>query len=174
MARKPQDAWRRDVAVWGGLAVGTVALAHLMRWAGVSDLTAQLPFVPPQALAALGLLAMAAGALVLVAMLPAKSRRQPFGHATWLRKEGIFLYVRYPLHSGLGFGLVGAGLGGNETGVFLAGLAWFAVADGLTRHEDREFDERFGEDFRQYKRETARLYPRLDRVIVDLLTGRFG
>lgn len=90
-----------------------------------------------------------------------RAELQPHRHEQRLRTEGIRARVRHPLYLGHLCMLLGLTIAFGTIAMYL--LTAFAVVTGvfMVRLEDRELEQRFGEEFRQYKRRVPAILPRL-------------
>jgi protein-S-isoprenylcysteine O-methyltransferase Ste14 len=82
-------------------------------------------------------------------------------HRQQLVVGGIRRKVRHPIYLGHLCEMLGWSVGTGMAALF--GLTAFAVITGaiMIRMEDAELEERFGEQFRSYRRETPAFVPRL-------------
>jgi protein-S-isoprenylcysteine O-methyltransferase Ste14 len=79
----------------------------------------------------------------------------------YLVKDGIYHYIRHPQY--LGFLLLTLGMNIQYTTVPTL-LMWpllIILYYRLARQEEQEVEEKFGQDYRQYKEETPMFFPRL-------------
>jgi protein-S-isoprenylcysteine O-methyltransferase Ste14 len=85
---------------------------------------------------------------------------QPHLHEQRLVTSGIRRYVRHPIYLGHFCELLAWSVGTGLVVVY--GMTIFAAITGLPmlRTEDRELEERFGDEYRDYRRQVPALIPR--------------
>lgn len=76
-----------------------------------------------------------------------------------LLQDGIFSRVRHPRYVGAWFGLAGTALVANYLAIYLLAAAYIPAIYLLTRLEERELVDRFGDAYRAYQRRVPRLVP---------------
>lgn len=105
-------------------------------------------------------LALVTAAYLFVVGHDAVCREQ---RGTKVVSSGAFRYVRHPLY--LGCLLFYLGLAVSTTSIF--SLAFFVVIfvfyNYIASYEERLLDERFGEEYRKYKRRTGKWVPRIGK-----------
>ena len=77
-----------------------------------------------------------------------------------LLKDGIYRAVRHPRYLSAGIAVVANALLTNHGGVYVLILLLFPAGFVMLTFEERELEERFGEEYRQYQREVPRVFPR--------------
>jgi len=97
------------------------------------------------------------------AQLVGRPEVQGAGFEQRLVTTGIRARVRHPVYLGHLCELIGWGVGTGLVAIW--GLAAFAVITGaiMIGMEDDELERRFGEPYRQYRRTTPAVIPRLER-----------
>lgn len=104
-------------------------------------------------------LALGAGACLLVLGHAAvRHERCP----THVVSTGVFQYVRHPLYLGCILFYLGPSLA--TASLFSLGLLVmiFLFYNYIATYEEKWLDERFGEDYRSYKKRTGKWMPRID------------
>ena len=92
-----------------------------------------------------------------------RSELHPHNHEQRLVTSGIRMHMRHPIYVGHFMELVAWSIG---TGMaVLYAMTAFAVVTGLimVRIEDRELEQRFGEEYRRYRETVPALVPRWNR-----------
>jgi protein-S-isoprenylcysteine O-methyltransferase Ste14 len=153
---------RREPVGIFALRVGLVVFAANVWLAGGPVLRTR--FVPPSSAAALGGLALVLGGLAFAVW--ARLHLGSNWSATVTLKEGHelvrsgpYALVRHPIYTGLLAALLGSAVMNGEMRS-LAAVALLAVALLVKmRLEERWMVERFGEEYRQYRREVKALVP---------------
>ena len=90
-----------------------------------------------------------------------RSELQPAQHEQRLATTGIRARMRHPLYLAHLCALLGLTVGAGSRALFV--LTAFAVVTGffMIRMEERELEQRFGEEYREYKRRVPAILPRL-------------
>ena len=82
---------------------------------------------------------------------------------TKLLTEGIYARVRHPRYFEFCLGGLGAALVSNYLAAYVAVILTIAGLAALVPFEERELEERFGDEFREYRRRVPAIIPRLRR-----------
>ena len=83
-----------------------------------------------------------------------------------LLREGVYRVVRHPRYLSAGLGVIANSLFIDYMGVYLMILLLYPVGFVMLEFEERELIDRFGEEYRQYRREVPRILPRWRRAKV--------
>jgi len=82
-----------------------------------------------------------------------------------LVREGAFALVRHPLYTGVLAASAGlAELTGSGTRLLLV-LALYALLDAKAAKEEEFLEDKFGDDYAEYKKEVPRLVPTVDALV---------
>jgi protein-S-isoprenylcysteine O-methyltransferase Ste14 len=76
---------------------------------------------------------------------------------------GPYRWVRHPFYSSLAVDVIGAGLVTANWFVWLTGVMAFVLIWLRTRTEERNLVARFGDEYREYRKNTGRLVPWIGR-----------
>jgi protein-S-isoprenylcysteine O-methyltransferase Ste14 len=102
----------------------------------------------------------AAGALLLAAALrrfSARTTRNPYERPSVLIEEGPYRFSRNPMYAGLLLALAGAAVMlGSLSPLLALPLFVLLVQTRFIAHEERVLEERFGADYRAYRRRVRR------------------
>ncbi len=118
----------------------------------------------PMSIRLLGLVGMTLAVLILRRsgrMLREFGEPKEWGWTTKLVTHGIYSCVRHPHHFGIGLFITSLGLlvGGLSTFLLLTTLIWTAIVVFLLRVEEPEALEKFGEEYKEYKKKVRMLIP---------------
>jgi protein-S-isoprenylcysteine O-methyltransferase Ste14 len=161
--RRVRDVLRHLVAI----VVFPVTMAALVPWWLLRDATPAAWPVPTVALVAGGGLLLAAGLVVLVTTIGlfarvGKGTLAPFDPPRHLVVAGVYRHVRNPMLSGVCFILLGEALLFASPAL----LGWFAIFTAIQLVyvrlvEEPGLERRFGEPYREYRRQVPAWIPRL-------------
>lgn len=133
--------------VWFLLSI--VLMIGLNLWLPVKQL-----FFPP--ITYLGIVAIAIG--IVTVLFCAYLFRQkntaikPFQESSYLVKEGIFNYSRNPIYLGMIAILIGLwAFLGSLTPVFIIPVFAWLIQEMFIKQEEQMLDDKFGEEYREYK-----------------------
>ena len=88
---------------------------------------------------------------------------KPEGSPRKLLKEGIYGRIRHPRYAGATFGLLATALFVNYFAIHVLALVYFPIMYIITVLEEKELLDRFGEGYREYRRNVPRFIPRRRR-----------
>jgi protein-S-isoprenylcysteine O-methyltransferase Ste14 len=122
---------------------------------------APLSIVVPAPFSYTGAALMAAAVDMIVwsrrAFQAAATPIKPFTESTALIRHGLYRWTRNPMYLGavlLVFGV--AVLLGSATPLIIAVAYFVILQEGFIRHEERLLEQRFGEEYRTYRRSVRR------------------
>ncbi len=120
-----------------------------------------LAIVVPSPFSYTGVAAIAAGVAMIVwsrrAFQAAATPITPFTESTVLIRGGLYRWTRNPMYLGAVLLVSGVALLlGSVTPFVVAGVFFVILQEGFIRHEERLLEQRFGEEYRNYRRSTRR------------------
>lgn len=163
-----EQASKRDLASWFGLALQGLGFALVWGWHGArpAGLISSLPPAGQWLLALVTIALSLASALFAAAAIRELGKQWSLtarvlqGHE--LVTSGPFARVRHPIYSALLGMLVATGLALGSPLATLAAVAVYVLGTHLrARREERLLAELFGETYLAYARRVPRLLPRL-------------
>jgi protein-S-isoprenylcysteine O-methyltransferase Ste14 len=148
------------------LAALVISAANLLQWLFPIEFIADIAFIDdidPDWLSAAGAILAAAGTALSLAGQWALKRRgadvNPSQPVTVLVTDGVFGWTRNPVYLGLWIALAGVSLiFAFDWLLILTPLAWVVVNRAVVRSEERYLEQRFGKDYRDYKKRVARYF----------------
>ena len=120
-----------------------------------------LAIVVPSPVSYVGVAAIAAGVAMIAwsrrAFQSAGTPITPFTESTVLIQHGLYRWTRNPMYLGAVLLVSGvAFLLGSMTPLIVAGAFFVILQEGFIRYEERLLEQRFGEEYRRYRRSTRR------------------
>lgn len=147
-----------------GISVVVSISTFITRRLGIPKLNEVFEFIPHFVLILIGVIFIIVWSPLFITGIYSLGRRGAVGQSEGLVTDGIYYYVRNPMYSGISFTIVGIGFLLNETGAILAGILWYFIAFIQCKREEKELEERFGEEYVHYKNNTPRFIPDLWKV----------
>lgn len=125
------------------------------------DKMAPVSLVVPPPFSYIGVLFMAAGVAIIAwsrrAFQAASTPIKPFTESRALIRHGLYRWTRRPMYLGAVLLVSGvAVLLGSVTPLIVAAAYFVVLQEGFIRHEERLLDQRFGEEYRAYRRSVRR------------------
>ena len=164
-----RDSWR--LRVWSSLLLPFVVLvvvpAVILTLAGWPGNSWRADGMAEAGISALGLLFAMLGLMLLGSTVRLFAERGEGTLVPWdppkhLVVRGIYRHVRNPMHSGVFAVLFGEAFLLRSTALFILAIAVvFVHLFYIPLSEERGLEERFGEAYREYKRNVPRWIPRL-------------
>jgi protein-S-isoprenylcysteine O-methyltransferase Ste14 len=123
----------------------------------IVHLTLPLAIVTPPPLSYTGVAAVATGVAIIVwarrAFQAAGTPITPFTQSTALLRHGLYRWTRNPMYLGAVLFVSGVALLlGSLTPLLLAIVFFVILQEGFIRHEEHLLEQRFGEEYRNYRR----------------------
>jgi len=144
--------------MWIGMGLITWPFLHVLLYRTVWS------WIPAGILFTAGMVVYALGTRRFTTdQLLGRTELHPQKHKQHLVTTGIRRYVRHPIYLGHFLELAAWSIGTGMAVIY--GMTAFAVVTGLimVRAEDRELEQRFGHEYRQYQAQVPALIPRLRR-----------
>jgi protein-S-isoprenylcysteine O-methyltransferase Ste14 len=138
--------------------LAVLVVGGLLDWLLPVQLLNQIPLVvrvvPGVTLFAIGLVLAISGER---AFKRVGTNVNPLRPALALAEEGIYNRLRNPMYTGMGFGLVGIVLVFGLEWTFVLTLVGLCVLHfGVVLREERYLEQKFGDDYRRYKKSVPR------------------
>jgi protein-S-isoprenylcysteine O-methyltransferase Ste14 len=148
------------------LAALVILAANLLQWLFPIEFIADIAFIDdidPDWLSAVGaIIATAGGALSLAGQWALKRRGadvNPSQPVMVLVTDGVFGWTRNPVYLGLWIALTGISLVfAFDWLLVLTPLAWVLVNCAVVRSEERYLEQRFGNEYRDYRKRVPRYF----------------
>jgi len=159
-----------------GVAIGITVFITISMFISkklhIKSLSEVVQFLPRSVTFTIGLILVIMWFPIFIAGIYYLKRRGAVGQSEKLVINGIYMYVRNPMYSGISFTIIGLGLILNATGIVLAGIFWFVLVFIQCKREERELKDKFGEQYVEYKKKAPLLIPRPNRLLEDLIQAR--
>src|SRR5262249_19705445 len=127
----------------------------------ILHLTLPLAIIVPTPFSYTGVATIAAGVAMIVwsrrAFQAAATPITPFTESTALVRHGLYRWTRNPMYLGAVLLVSGVALLlGSVTPLLVAVVFFVILQEGFVRHEERILEQRFGEEYRHYRRSARR------------------
>lgn len=170
MNKKDTRLWLAPLGVITAMSLFIGMSVYVTRELEVHDLHEALSFVPSFVIVIVGAISIITFAPISILGIYFLGRRGARGQAEALKTNGIYKYVRNPMYSGASFSFLGLGLVVNETGLALLGILWLVLTFvQCKKREEKELEERFGEEYTRYRKSAPMYIPNLARLTKDVV-----
>ena len=133
--------------VWFFLSIILMVALHF--WLPVQQL-----LFPPLTYLGVGAIAIGIGTVLYCDYLFRQKNTtiRPFQESSYLVTEGLFNYSRNPIYLGMIITLIGLWIFlGSLTPVFIIPIFTWLIQEMFIKEEERMLEEKFGEEYREYK-----------------------
>jgi protein-S-isoprenylcysteine O-methyltransferase Ste14 len=135
----------------------------------IQTITEFISFIPAFIFRVLGVVFLSIFLPIFISGIYYLERRGAVGQSDTLRTYGIYKYTRNPMYVGISMTIIAVGLILLNTGVIIAGVIWFCITFIQCKREEVDLLNRFGKEYKDYKRRTPMFLPNISLIIKDII-----